>query len=106
MVRTSRLDRPWARSAGGFGLQTELLALYMEPRATRQLPAVNTLDLRLEKTWKPSQKLGTLGVFADIFNVGNQGVSLFDIRLSGPNVGVRRQWIEPRTLRAGVRLMF
>jgi hypothetical protein len=98
--------RPWARSASGFGSQTELFALYMEPRATRELPAVNTLDLRLEKTWKPSQKLGTLGVFADIFNVGNQGVSLKDTEVSGPNFGVPARWIEPRTLRAGIRLLF
>jgi hypothetical protein len=98
--------RPWARSASGFGSQTELFALYMEPRATRELPAVNTLDLRLEKTWKPSQKLGTLGGFVDVFNAGNQGVPLRATEVSGPNFGVPAKWIEPRTLRAGVRMMF
>lgn len=98
--------RPWARSASGFGSQTEFFALYVEPRASRELPAVNTLDLRIEKTWKPAPKVGTLGVFADVFNVGNQGVSLWNTEVSGPNFGVPAQWIEPRTLRAGVRLMF
>lgn len=95
--------RPWARSASGFGSQTQLFALYMEPRATRELPALNTLDLRLEKTWR---LMGTLGAFADIFNVGNQGVSLRNTEVSGPNLGLPAQWLEPRTLRAGVRLMF
>jgi Carboxypeptidase regulatory-like domain len=98
--------RPWARSARGFGPQTLNAAIYMEPRGTRELPAVNTLDLRLEKTWKPSLKLGTLGVFADVFNVGNQGVSLRNTELSGPNFGVPAERLEPRTLRAGVRVMF
>ena len=98
--------RPWARSASGFGPQTLGAKIYMEPWGTRELPAVNTLDLRLEKTWRPSQKLGTLGVFTDVFNVSNQGVALRNADLSGPNFGVPLEWLEPRTLRAGVRLMF
>ncbi|MDO8678390.1 MAG: TonB-dependent receptor [Acidobacteriota bacterium] len=98
--------RPWARTAGGFGSQTLGVGIYMEPWGSRELPAVNTLDLRLEKTWKPSQKLATLGVFADVFNVGNQGVALRNTNVSGPNFGVPAEWLEPRTLRAGVRLMF
>jgi len=67
---------------------------------------VNTLDLRVEKTWKPLSKPATVGVFVDVFNGWNQGVALRVINLSGPNLGVPVQWLEPRTLRAGIRLMF
>lgn len=98
--------RPWARSASGFGAQTQLFAIIMEPRATRHLPALNALDLRVEKTWKPAQKLGTLGAFADVFNVGNQGIALGVNAVSGPNFGLPNNWLEPRALRAGLRMMF
>jgi hypothetical protein len=100
-----RSGQPWARSVG-FGFQTALQAIYVEPRGSRELPAINTLDLRVEKTWKPSVKIGTIGFFGDVFNAGNQGVSLHDNERSGRNFGVPQGWIEPRTLRAGIRLIF
>jgi hypothetical protein len=77
----------------------------VQPRATRQLDAVHSLDLRVEKTWSPRKPV-TLSLFADVFNAGNLGVSLRNIELSGPNLGVPAQWIEPRTLRAGARVLF
>ena len=80
--------------------------MFVEPRATRHMPAVHTLDLRLEKTFKPAPGLGTVGVFADVFNVGNQGVPLGMTNTSGPNFGVPNSWQEPRSLRAGVRMLF
>jgi hypothetical protein len=97
--------RPWARSVG-FGFQTGIQAIYVEPRGTRELPAVNTLDLRVEKTWKPFAKVGTIGAFADVFNAWNQGVSLHDNERSGPFFGLPVQWLDPRAVRAGVRVMF
>jgi hypothetical protein len=97
--------RPWARAAS-FDAQTLVSQIFVEPRATRSLPAVNTLDLRVEKTWHPSPKLGTFGVFADVFNVNNQGLALVITNTSGANFGVPARWSEPRTLRAGVRVMF
>jgi hypothetical protein len=45
-------------------------------------------------------------VLADVFNVNNQGVALRINNGSGPNLGVPNQWLEPRTLRAGLRLIF
>ncbi len=98
--------RPWARSAAGFGPQTEFNGIFVEPRGTRQLPAVNGLDLRVEKTWKPTPKVATVGAFVDAFNVRNQGVALRVNTVSGPNLGVPNSWLEPRSLRAGVRWMF
>jgi len=96
--------RPWARSAN-FGAQTQT-SVFVEPRGTRELPAINSLDIRIEKTWRPSPKFGNTGIFVDVFNVSNQGVALRTSNSSGPNLGVPTQWLDPRTLRMGVRLFF
>jgi hypothetical protein len=97
--------RPWSRTAN-FGAQTQTFQVFVEPRGTRQLPAANVLDLRVEKTWTPSRRIGTLGLFADVFNVTNQGIALRIDAGSGPNFGVPTQWIEPRMLRVGARVSF
>jgi len=98
--------RPWARSVGGYRARTRVNTVLVERRGTRHLDAVNQLDLRLEKTWRPGSRLGRLGVFADVFNVGNQGVALSLTNQSGPNLGVPQTWTEPRMLRLGVRTIF
>ena len=41
----------------------------VEPRGIRSLPSVKNLDVRLEKTFPLPHSSGTLGVFADVFNV-------------------------------------
>ncbi len=79
-----------------FGPQTQLFAILVEPRGTRQLPDLNRLDVRVEKTWKPSPKIGTLGVFADVFNVTNQGIALGINQGSGPNFFLPNNSSEPR----------
>jgi hypothetical protein len=58
----------------------------------------------LEKTVWLSARAGTLGVFADVFNVCNQGVELTVNNGSGPNLGVSQQLVGP--LRAGLRVLF
>jgi hypothetical protein len=100
--------RPWARSAGAGSVppQAETSLIFVEPRGTRELPAIDSFDLRLEKTWKPAKRAGTVGGFVDLFNAGNQGVALRVNNQSGPNLGVPTQWLDPRTVRAGLRLMF
>jgi hypothetical protein len=50
-----------------------------------------------------------LGVFLDVFNVGNIGTVDSTWRnpvtlLSGPNFGVPQAWVEPRTMRLGARV--
>ena len=82
----------------------------IEPRGTRRTEALNTLDLRIEKTF-PVVHGSRLGVFADVFNLGNQGIPdpsarrpVFEI--SGPSFGQPQFWLSPRTLRAGLRLSF
>jgi hypothetical protein len=88
-----------------FGQQT-LSSVFVEPRATRQLPNTNVLDLRVEKMWRPGARLGTLGVFGEVFNVTNQGIALRVLNASGPNLGLPTQWSSPRLLQAGVRYRF
>jgi len=97
--------RTWARSVGGLGPEIQLVSVLVEPRATRQLDAVHTIDLRVEKMWSPRKPV-TLSVFADVFNATNLGVATRNVELSGPNFGVPAQWLEPRTLRAGARVLF
>jgi hypothetical protein len=97
--------RPWARSAY-FDLQTESGAIFVEPIGARELPSVKVLDLRVEKTWKVAPGAGTVSAFVDAFNITNQGVALRVTNSSGPNLGVPVQWLDPRTVRAGVRFLF
>ena len=67
---------------------------------------MNVLDLRVEKTWKLWSDQSRFGAFVDVFNVTNQRVALRIANFSGPNFGVPNQWLDPRTVRAGVRVMF
>lgn len=96
--------RTWARSAGGFGAATETNVIFMEPRATRRMGSVNTLDLRVQQ----DIRIGPMvpGFFLDVFNLWNQGVALRTNNMSGSNLGVPNAWSEPRTARAGVRMVF
>ncbi len=103
----------WARSVLSpqlGGLQFVTFGVRAEPRGSRRTAALSQLDARVEKTL-PLRGTGRLGVFADIFNVNNQGVpdpsKLFAVEFrSGATFGQPLNWNNPRTLRAGVRLMF
>ena len=64
------------------------------------------LDLRVEKTGKVAAGAGTVSAFVDAFNITNQGVALRVTNSSDPNLGVPVQWLDPRTVRAGVRFLF
>ena len=96
--------RPWARFAS-MGFATRLGAMRVEPTGSRQLPALNNLDLRLEKTFRAGPSTG-IGLFLTAFNVTNQGVPLAVDSTSGSRFGVPIAWVEPRRLRAGLRLTF
>jgi hypothetical protein len=109
-VRVSGIYRyasgtPWGRVAY-FGPLTQLCCVgpLVEPKDSRQLSATNTADLRVEKTFP----LGAteLGVYGDVFNINNQGIATAINATSGPNFGVPTLWINPRTLRIGVRATF
>lgn len=94
---------PWARTVQ-FSGPTQLVAVAVEPRGARMTAATNVLDLRIEKSfgWKNTRT----GVFADIFNVTNQGIAIRYNAISGPQFGVPLSWSDPRVLRAGFRVNF
>ena len=83
----------------------------LEPRGTRRLPALNNVDMRLEKTFRPARVTGSVGVYADVFNLGNQAVpnsnySWAVVEVSGPSFGEPGAWLDPRRLQVGVRYVF
>ncbi len=73
-----------------------------------RLPAVNSLDVRLEKAFKIQR--ANLALDLDIFNVGNSATVLgrqYDLRLTGPT-GFNKtlEIMNPRILRLGARFNF
>ena len=99
----------WARTFVATGLPQGTEVIRAEPRGTRRLPAINQLDLHVEKTLRVRSR--TFGTFVDVFNVSNQGVPDSDwpdvVGTSpGPNFGVPFLWRPPRQGRIGLRLTF
>ncbi len=73
-----------------------------------RLPAVSSLDVRLEKAFKIQR--ANIALDLDVFNVGNVATVLgrqYDIRLSGPT-GFNQvlEIMNPRILRVGARFNF
>lgn len=99
----------WGRTFIATGLPQGSEVIRAEPRGTRRLPAINQLDLHVEKTLRVRGRV--LGAFVDVFNVSNQGVPESDWpdvvnSNPGPNFGVPSLWRPPRQGRIGLRLMF
>lgn len=99
----------WGRTFVATGLPQGSESIRAEPRGTRRLPAINQLDLHVEKT--VGLRGLVLGGYADIFNVWNQGVPDSEWpdavnSNSGPNLGVPFIWRQPRQVRIGLRLTF
>ena len=100
----------WARRATIRDLNQGSERIWMEPRGSRRLPAINNLDLRVEKQISVGRSL-RMGISADVFNVTNQSVPNSDVSFpvsvdSGPFLGVPTAWVDPRLLRVGVRMSF
>jgi hypothetical protein len=99
----------WGRTFAAAQLAQGSESIRAEPRDTNRLPAINQLDLHVEK----SLRLGSrrLGAFADVFNVWNQGAPDSEwgdpvISSSGPHLGVPTLWRPPRQVRIGLQLTF
>lgn len=88
------------------GLRQGVQAIRVEPVGARRLAAMNTLDVRVEKTFPFGRSGRRAGIYADLLNAGNQGVPLNVTEQSGPNFGVPNGWLEPRSLRVAVRVSF
>jgi hypothetical protein len=69
----------WGRAAVVTGFAQGGQRIRIEPQGTRRAPAINKLDFRLEKTVPLRRSSTTLGFFADVFNVWNQGVPNSDV---------------------------
>lgn len=99
----------WARSVQSAGGVFVLYGVHVEPRGARQTPALNSVDMRVEKT--VSLHRGRLGFLVDGFNVTNQGIPDPSYRravyeVSGPSFGAPLNWLPPRSARAAVRVSF
>lgn len=99
----------WGRTFIATGLPQGGETIRVEPRGTRRLPAINQLDLHVEKTLRVRGR--AFGAFIDVFNVSNQGVPDSDwpdviATNPGPNFGVPFLWRPPRQGRIGLRLAF
>ncbi|MGQ0736829.1 MAG: hypothetical protein ACT4QD_24650 [Acidobacteriota bacterium] len=101
----------WGRVAFITGLPQGGQQVRIEPTGTRRAPAINRLDVRLEKTTRLPGTAGTIGLFFDVFNLFNQGVPDSDVtnpivQNSGARFGQPVAWVDPRMLRVGVRVTF
>jgi hypothetical protein len=99
----------WGRAFFATGLAQGGEMIRVEPRGTRRLPAINQLDLHIEKTLRLRGRV--LRGYADVFNVWNQGVPDSEWpdpvnSNSGPNLGVPFLWRQPRQVRIGLQLTF
>jgi hypothetical protein len=100
----------WGRTVQVAGLIGPRL-IRVEPVGTRRAPAINMASLRVEKALPLATRGGTIGIFLDVFNVGNQGVPDSNLtnavnERSGPFFGQPGAWLSPRTLRVGMRARF
>ena len=77
----------------------------VEPVGTRQLPAMQETDLRVEKTFHVRAG-SVVGLYADIFNVTNRVVAARVNQSSGSSFERVQNWTQPRRFRAGVRVTF
>jgi hypothetical protein len=90
----------WGRTIRVFDLTQGFEFVRVEPRGTRRLPAVNVLDLRVEKTFGLPKSTARLGLFVDVFNVANQGApnpTAFRpvYEFSGRSFGRPDSWLDP-----------
>ncbi len=96
----------WGRTATITGLAQGNQVVRIEPRGTRRIEALSQLDVRLEKTFPLGGPGRTLGIFADVFNLNNQGVAVSVQEGSGATFGQPLGWLTPRTLQLAGRVSF
>jgi hypothetical protein len=101
---------PFNRSsvATGDPLSNRKRVLVVSDVGKFRLPAVSSLDVRIEKAFKIQRS--TIALDLDVFNIGNVATVLgrqYDIRLSGPT-GFNQvlEIMNPRIARVGVRFNF
>ncbi|HET9832730.1 MAG TPA: TonB-dependent receptor [Vicinamibacterales bacterium] len=101
----------WGRTATIRGLPQGTETVRIEARGTRRADPINNLDFRVEKTFPFGSSANRIGVYLDIFNLNNQGVTDSGVRTSiidssGSTFGNPNSWISPRIARLGFRFTF
>ena len=96
---------PYARIVSSFGPETQTFMIYAEPVGAYELPALNSTDLRIEKTFGVSRS-ARIGLYCEVFNVNNQDGPTRVNNTSGSAFGQPRSWRSPRQFRGGVRVTF
>lgn len=98
----------WGRQVVFRGLRQGNVTVLVEPRGSRRIEATNQLNVRMETAVALGSAKRTLSVYADVFNVTNQGVVDRDrlVQTSGPTFMVPQNWANPRWLQIGVRARF
>ena len=98
---------PWSRTAT-FRLAQGNQVVRVAPRGTEPSAAFNQLDFRVDKTVNLGARSRRLGIYVDVFNATNQGISDRGryTELSGGTFGIPLGWVAPRTVQAALRLMF
>jgi outer membrane receptor protein involved in Fe transport len=97
--------RAFGRRAN-FTLDQGREAVRIEPRGEIRADAINNVDFRVEKTFPLKSAARNIGVYVDVFNLTNNGVAVSIQDLSGATFGDPASWTSPRTVRAGVRVVF
>lgn len=99
----------------GLTLAQGTTTIFAERRGRRKLPALSMLDMRVEKSFRLPRKFGTVGLFADIFNVFNVAIptSVWTRSSSTGTVGGKivrfgdlTAITDPRIFRLGFRFQF
>jgi hypothetical protein len=96
---------PWSRTAVIAGLAQGNQTVRLAPRGDQRTPALNMLDLRLEKTFSLGGSR-SVGVYCDIFNTLNKGYATAMTEASGATFGVPSGWQSARQFQAGARFTF
>jgi len=79
-------------------------SIVVEPRATTRLPAINSLDVSIKRTWRRSRMM--VEPVVDIYNAGNAATILSRITQLGPTYGTAASIQRGRLIRAGVNVNF
>lgn len=96
--------RRWERNVLVTTVNQNAPFLMTEPRGSRSLPAQNSLDLRVDKSFDISGLRFSLSI--DVFNVFNQSRMIQVMDVVGENFGKGLQVNTPRSLRASLRFSF
>jgi len=79
-------------------------SIVVEPRGTTRLPAINSLDVSIKRTWRLSRVM--LEPVLDLYNAGNAATILSRITQLGPTYGNAASIQRGRLIRAGVNVNF